>query len=664
MAKFHEYESAGGQEFELDTFQQEAVDAIDAGRSVLVAAPTGAGKTVVAVFERVIYTAPIKALSNQKFRDFRSRFGDQVGIMTGDVTLNGQAPALIMTTEIFRNALFTDTGRFDDSRTLIFDEVHYINDLERGTVWEESIIFAPEGMQFVCLSATMPNVQELADWISEVRGTDVHVVREAHRPVPLRYHIACGGRLVSLNKLDGAMHGRSQKGKGKVKGKGKDKGRDRQTREARTRRSDLATANLIKVLDDDDRLPCIFFCFSRAACEAKAWASVETDLLGDDERRRIAALYDDLCERYGITHTRMASKFRRLVSHGIAYHHAGMLPTIKEVVERLFSSGGIKLLFTTETFAVGVNMPARTVAFDSLRKFDGVSFGYMQSREYHQMAGRAGRRGMDSVGYVYASVDPDEDDARGVRRVLTGQVERIESRFELAYATILSLYSRMGEAVYEACANSFATFQRRHHHRPRVSPEHEKKLAKKKLAVLHTLGYIEGSELTRRGCIASLINGYELQITEMYAAGVFDGLDADELNVLMVAIVYEARRRSRPMRLPKKQMKRIADPARRCLRRVRSAEKLHRVEDPTKRAEFGLSRAVYHWSRGCEFDELEKLCDAGPGDMIRNLRLAIQLMRQTIKATAGDERLAGKLREAISRLNRDEVDAERQLRVE
>ena len=132
----------------------------------------------------------------------------------------------------------------------------------------------------------------------------------------------------------------------------------------------------------------------------------------------------------------------------------------------------------------------------------------------------------------------------------------------------------------------------------------------------------------------------------------------------MVAIVYEARRRSRPMRLPKKQMKRIADPARRCLRRVRSAEKLHRVEDPTKRAEFGLSRAVYHWSRGCEFDELEKLCDAGPGDMIRNLRLAIQLMRQTIKATAGDERLAGKLREAISRLNRDEVDAERQLRVE
>jgi replicative superfamily II helicase len=180
MVKFHEYESAGGREFELDPFQQEAVDAIDAGHSVLVAAPTGAGKTVIAEYavelalkrgERVIYTAPIKALSNQKFRDFRSRFGDRVGIMTGDVTINGTAPALIMTTEIFRNALFAESGRFDDTKFLIFDEVHYINDLERGTVWEESIIFAPAGIQFVCLSATMPNVDELAAWISEVRSS-------------------------------------------------------------------------------------------------------------------------------------------------------------------------------------------------------------------------------------------------------------------------------------------------------------------------------------------------------------------------------------------------------------------------------------------------------------------------------------------------------------
>jgi len=669
MAKFHEYESAGGQVFELDPFQQEAVDAIDAGRSVLVAAPTGAGKTVVAEYaveralergERVIYTAPIKALSNQKFRDFRSRFGDKIGIMTGDVTINGNAPALIMTTEIFRNALFEESGRFDDARFLIFDEVHYINDLERGTVWEESIIFAPAGMQFICLSATMPNVQELADWISEVRGSEVQVVREAHRPVPLRYHIACAGRLVSLGKLEGVMRHRAERGKGKGKGKSK----EQQTRQARTQRSDLATGHIIDVLEEDERLPCIFFCFSRAACEAKAWGAVDRDFLDDEERAKVVALYDGLCERYDIATSRMAANFRRLASRGIAYHHAGMLPTLKEVVERLFSSGCIRLLFTTETFAVGINMPARTVAFDSLRKFDGVTFGYMASREYHQMAGRAGRRGMDKVGYVYASVDPDEDEPRGVRHVLTGQIERIQSRFELAYSTILNLYARVGETVYDACANSFATFQRRHHHRPGISREHEKKIAKKKLSVLRTLEYISGDKLTRKGRIAALINGYEMQIAEMYVAGLLDELDEDELNVLMVATVYEARRRSRPRRLPKKQMKRIADPAFRCARLINSAEKLHKLDDLTKRPEFGLSLAVYQWSRGCEFDDLEKLCDVGPGDLVRNFRLAIQLIRQTINATEGDERLAAKLRAGIRRLNRDEVDAERQLRVE
>ena len=664
MAKFKEYESAGGHEFELDAFQQESVDAIDAGRSVLVAAPTGAGKTVVAEYavelalergERVIYTAPIKALSNQKFRDFRSRFGDKIGIMTGDVTINGDAPALIMTTEIFRNALFEESGRFDDARFLIFDEVHYINDLERGTVWEESIIFAPAGMQFICLSATMPNVQELADWISEVRGSEVHVVRETHRPVPLRYHLSCGGRLVPLAKLDNVMRHRAHKGKDKNKWN---------TRAARTKRSDIATGHVLDVLEEDDRLPCIYFCFSRMACEVKASASADRDFLTEEERTKVVALYDGLCAQYGMMDTRMAAGFRLLVSRGIAYHHAGMLPTLKEVIERLFSSGCIKLLFTTETFAVGVNMPARTVAFDSLRKFDGVTFDYMKSREYHQMAGRAGRRGMDKVGYVYVSVDPDEDDPRGVRRVLTGQIERIQSRFELAYSTILNLYERVGESVYDACANSFATFQRRHHHRPGISPVHEKKIAKKKLAVLRTLEYVGRDRLTRKGRIAALINGYEMQIAEMYVAGLLDDLDADELNVLMVATVYEARRRSRPRRLPKQQMKRIADPAFRCARFINSAEKHHKLDDLTKLPEFGLSLAILSWSRGCEFEDLEDLCDVGPGDLVRNIRLAIQLMRQTIKATSGDETLAGKLRDAIHRVNRDEVDAERQLRVE
>ena len=321
VMRFREYESAGGGEFELDPFQIEAIGAIDAGRSVLVAAPTGAGKTVIAEYavelalsrgERVIYTAPIKALSNQKFRDFRSRFGDKVGIMTGDVTLNGSAPALIMTTEIFRNALFEESGRFDDARFLIFDEVHYINDLERGTVWEESILFAPRTMQLVCLSATMPNVDELAEWIGAVRGSEVAVVREMRRPVPLRYYISCAGRLVPLAQLEGAMRRRSADGKLRARY------RDRRGGHDRTRRSDAATEQIVDVLVRDDRLPCIYFCFSRAACEAKAWNLAGRDLLTDAERQRINALYRDLCGRYGIEGDRAAAEFGRLVSGGIA----------------------------------------------------------------------------------------------------------------------------------------------------------------------------------------------------------------------------------------------------------------------------------------------------------------------------------------------------------
>ena len=667
MMRFREYESGGGAEFELDAFQEEAVQAIAAGESVLVAAPTGAGKTVVAEYavefalkrgERVVYTAPIKALSNQKFRDFRSRFGDQVGIMTGDVTINPTAPALIMTTEIFRNALFAETGRFDDVRFLIFDEVHYINDLERGTVWEESIIFAPHGTQFVCLSATMPNVDELAAWISEVRGTQVRVVREEQRPVPLQSHVYCGDRVVPLDRLEKCMRPRPQ-----LKFKRHD---DRASRNRTTRAQRTAESNdsVIDVLEERDQLPCIFFCFSRAACETNAWRSLERNLLTEIEREQVTDLYRGLCVQYDMTGERLAHEFEQLVTRGVAFHHAGMLPTIKEIIERLFSSGLIKLLFTTETFAVGVNMPARTVVFESLRKFDGVTFGYMESREFHQMSGRAGRRGMDEAGQVYSIVDPGEDDERGIKRVLTGNIEPIQSRFELAYSTILNLYSRVGEAIYEACSNSFAMFQRRHHHKPNVSPVHEQKIAKKKLAVLHDLDYIGTQGLKRKGKLAAKINGYEMMFAEMYAAGLFDELDADELNVLLTAIVYEPRRRSLPRRLARKVLQPIAEPAFDCWRGIASIEKIYRLDELTKGPEFGLSLATFHWSQGIEFDELERLTDLGPGDVVRNFRLAIQLNRQIMKAIEGDVRNVAKLQEAISRLNRDIVDAERQLRVE
>ena len=641
--------------FTLDPFQELAVAALDRGDNVLVAAPTGAGKTLIAEYaidqamargRQIVYTAPIKALSNQKFRDFSAKYPDRVGILTGDVSINYRAPCMIMTTEIFRNTLLDDPDRLAHVDYVIFDEFHFINDAERGTVWEESVIFAPAPIRFICLSATMPNVGQIAGWMRDVRGSPVQVVVEEHRPVPLEHALWLDGYgLRDLAGFEALMHDLAR-------------GRRRSYNPA------LDAEALLDHVEAEGRMPCLYFCFNRRLCEVHAEANASRELLGEGERREVVRLYDELCERFGVAGEIGALHLRELVRHGVAYHHAGILPTLKEVVERLFTSGLIKLLFATETFALGINMPAATVVLDSVAKFHGTHFGYLRARHYQQMAGRAGRRGMDPVGYVYARVDVNEATADGVRHVVAGRPERIESQFNLSYATILSLYGRLRERLYEVCDRSLAFYQRQGRGRRRRRKDNRPSLRKHvdlRIELLRAFGYLGKRGPTAKGRFAIQIPGYELPATELARGGFLDDLSPHEINVLVSAMIYECRPADRRTHVPRHLLGRVRRRAVRAVRAIHDAERRLGIPDPVRKLDFRLGPAVYAWSRGADFDDLAAHTAAADGDIIRTLRMTIQVLRQLRKAT-GDQPLKRKLREAQRLINRGAVDAERQLR--
>jgi len=815
--------------YELDRFQEEAIDSITQGHSVIVAAPTGAGKTVIAEYavekcieqnKRIIYTAPIKALSNQKYRDFSKDYGDLIGIMTGDVVLNPFAPVLIMTTEIFRNTIFDDITRLDDVEYVIFDEIHYINDIERGTVWEESIIFAPQNIKFVCLSATMPNLRQFAKWMQSVRDCQIDVVEETERPVPLEHKLYLEGYGVgSLSDLK-AVYQFEQQSKNfdlweedEWWHEFEDDHKPKKLKEFDWEKLTIFKTDLINYLSKNRQLPCLYFCFSRKGCEENAflYASKKGFLDGRREKE-ILALYDDLCQRYKIHNDPNIEEFRQLIANGVAYHHAGMLPTLKEVVERLFTSGLLQLLFTTETFAVGINMPACSAVFESLDKFDGQNFRYLKTREYHQMSGRAGRRGIDTVGYVYARVHPRFADCDEVERIVEGKLEPIESQFNLSYASLLNLYAKYGEDIYDVCSMSLSNYQtyeqirrlegrlevlkrdrrklpglqcvhqgveaieeiggynqviqqielereslkpKRNEIKRKYRGKKNKKIRAQKIAqlerrldrfdavktqrkcygcgrihickkqykeiksnqqkidtllqqkerlknylheqiyrrlrVLEELGYIDevprelssteaqfpqvGMEaqpvreppkavLLPRGDVASKIYGYEMQVTQLLFGGHFEPLDEDSMNVLVMAIVHESKPDEYYQKLKSKILKRILAKANKELERIQTCETRWNVEELTPILDDKLSAAMLAWSQGCNFEELHQYTDISDGDIVRAFRSATDLLRQMRRALEDHEALRDKVSRCIAKINRDVVDAERQLRVE
>lgn len=632
--------------FELYPFQEQAIRAVEAGRSVLVSAPTGAGKTVIAEFaidralerkERIVYTSPVKALTNQKYRDFHDEYGDEIGIMTGDVTLNAHAPVVLMTTEILRNTILEDAERMSDVSYVIMDEIHYISDIDRGTVWEESIIFAPPGVRFLGLSATISNLDEFCGWVQSVRDDEVELVETDFRPVPLKHHLFVPGAGVT-----------------RVSGMNKAVEQIRRPRRGRGHRPPDVIDHLIK----EDLLSCLCFCFSRRECEARARSTQRRRLLNNHERERILRSFDELCERYEVDPRDQASELRQLAGRGIMYHHAGLLPVYKEVVERLFTTGLVKLLFTTETFAVGVNMPARSVVFSALRKFDGVGFSYLKTLSYYQMAGRAGRQGMDDEGNVFSVVNLEYDTQKDLKKVIFGKMEPLQSRFNLSYSAVLNLYQALGEEeIYSAVDRSLAAWQRG------GSSKKDRALLKARLDILTKAGYLADGELTGKGRIASRIQGYEIHVAELFWAGCFETISPEECAVIVAGIVFEARRGDFHQRIDASGLGAVRNRARKRIAEFRRTEQRHGLEETIKAPDWGLSAAVQSWARGAALEDLRGFTSSQDGDVVRNLRMTVQILRQFANAAKEDLGLHDRLLEAMNLINRDEVDAERQLRL-
>lgn len=663
--------------FRLSPFQVRALEAVRAGRNVLVGAPTGAGKTLVAEYalhdalrrgRRCVYTAPIKTLSNQKYRDFREEGGLDVGLMTGDVTLQPEARILIMTTEILRNSIFENPAGLADVEYAIFDEVHFLDDPERGSVWEEALIFAPPSMRFICLSATIANIEELGAWLREVRPHELEVIQSAHRPVPLHHQIWSPrlGRLEpgqlrparreALARLERAQEDERRRGR---------RGRRRGARPARPRFETPDPAPLFDELDERGLLPALVFAFSRRDCERLARRNEGRALLSPAEREAMEALQSRLIELFRLDAAARHGELFTLARNGIGFHHAGLLPVHKELVERMFTSGLLKLLFTTETFALGINMPARTVVFHGLEKFDGVSMDWLRTRDYLQMAGRAGRQGLDDEGLVISLAGDRELAQAPFERLLEGAPEPVMSRFTLSYSSLLHLIEVLGRPrLAEAWEKSFHLFQERGARpkaRARLAARHAR-ASEARLGLLAELGYLaDGDALTGRGRIARLITGYELQVTELLYRGVIEDLAPQDLATVFVGLVYEERRRGGGGFVPMRHSGELRREVSRFLASLASREAAWGIAPPMKLPDWGLTAVVAAWCSGADFEALEEQVDIPAGDLVRSLRMAVQLMRQVRRAIDPSWDLHDRLQDAIAVLDRDEVDARAQL---
>ncbi len=620
-----------------DRFQQEAIDYINQGFSVIVSAPTGAGKTAIAehvilsCIENkigVIYTAPIKALSNQKFRDFQKQFQDNIGILTGDVSLNSEAPVLIMTTEILRNKILDEPASLKKYSWVIFDEIHYIDNPERGTVWEESLIFLPSHIKILGLSATIPNIKQLSAWIESIHNKPIKVVIEENRPVPLHFFYQYQNEIIdNINKLRKSHNIRSNK-----------------------------LFALINYIRQKEGLPSIYFVFGRRRAEDLAFELSSFNFLNSKEKIQITNLFDDLCVRFDLKHEKSAHILYPLIQHGIAYHHAGMLPTLKEVIERLFTSRLIKIIFTTETFALGINMPSRSVIFDELRKFYGHYVSNLKTRDFYQMAGRAGRRGIDKEGFVYCRVNPNRINPEDVKRIIFNQPEEVKSQLNSSYATILNLYERYKDELFKIYPLSLHYFQYRKHERQEAI-----RLIEAKLNLLKALGYIEKNELTQKGQFAKTVYGYELILSELYSEGLLEQLDEFGLGVITAACVFEPRKNQHPPNLSKtnRSIKRVCEE---IYEKIKQREVKYRIYPFSKQPYFHLSNAIEAWLRGTNFDKTIQFTDTDEGEIIRYFRMSIQILREINKTKVASQILKQKIQEAISVISRDIIDAEKQLR--
>lgn len=464
--------------FKLDPFQDTSISCIDRNESVLVSAHTSAGKTVVAEYaiaqslrdkQRVIYTAPIKALSNQKYRELQAEFGD-VGLMTGDVTINPDAGCLVMTTEILRSMLYRGSEVMREVAWVIFDEVHYMRDKIRGVVWEETIIMLPDKVHYVFLSATIPNAMEFAQWICKIHNQPCHIVYTDFRPTPLQHYLfpANGdGIYLVVDEKSNFREENFQRAMACITNQeGEDpasvnsrKGGKSWKGGVHDNKSDIY--KIVKMIWIKKYNPVIVFSFSKRDCEALAMKMSKLDFNTEDEKKMLTKIFNNAIDLLSDEDKELPQikNILPLLKRGIGIHHSGLLPILKEIIEILFQEGFLKVLFATETFSIGLNMPAKTVVFTSVRKWDGTEFRWVSGGEYIQMSGRAGRRGLDDRGIVIMMID-EKMEPQVAKGMLKGQADRLDSAFHLGYNMILNLLRVEGVSPEYMMGNSFFQFQK------------------------------------------------------------------------------------------------------------------------------------------------------------------------------------------------------------
>ena len=521
----------------LDKFQVDAITSIENNHSVVVSSPTGSGKTLIADRiiqnhidngDTVIYTAPIKALSNQKYKEFSTEYGkEKVGLVTGDITINPTAPVVIMTTEIYRNMAISGDPALKKVAYVIFDEIHFINDVQRGYVWEESIIFSGKNVRFLCLSATIPNAQEFSDWITAIKGHTVDTIINDNRPVPLHrkfFNIEDG-----ITTLEDMKNKHDKHKQFFVRRRNKSKPVNPYIK------THVELVSLIR-----DQLPCFFFTFSRRKCQENALELVKTKMFKPDNeiinlvRQKLRDAPPE------INNLKTVRDLRQVLPYGVGFHHAGLLPIIKELVEELFSKGLIKVLYTTETFAVGINMPAKSVCFDSMMKFDGISFRYLNSKEYFQIAGRAGRRGIDKVGFAYAVIDMQDFNYQQLKNITEDDTDPIKSQFRLSVNTVLNLVKQHNaEEIKHILCKNFSTYQKYGKKYDTVKSTEIYRNYNNLYKTLESLGYIDNEKLTFKGNFSTRIYYDEIAIGEIFATKFYKTLDEYDILLILTALVYE-----------------------------------------------------------------------------------------------------------------------------
>jgi ATP-dependent RNA helicase DOB1 len=466
--------------FELDPFQKVSIASIERNESVLVSAHTSAGKTVVAEYaiaqclknnQRVIYTSPIKALSNQKYREFAAEFGD-VGLMTGDVTINPTATCLVMTTEILRSMLYRGSEIMREVAWVVFDEIHYMRDKTRGVVWEETIILLPDKVRYVFLSATIPNAMQFAEWITKTHQQPCHIVYTDFRPTPLQHYFFPAGadgihlivdekgnfREDNFQKAMSTIEEKSGADPADINAKQKGRGKNKKTNTGGNKdNSDIY--KIVRMIMLKHYNPVIVFSFSKRECEAYALQMSTMAFNDESEKAMVQKVFDSAIESLSDEDKTLPQiqHILPLLRRGIGVHHSGLLPILKETIEILFQENLIKVLFATETFSIGLNMPAKTVVFTSVEKFDGTAMRYLTPSEFVQMSGRAGRRGLDDRGIVIMMINSKMEPTTA-KEIVRGEQDKLNSAFYLGYNMILNLMRVEGispEFMLEHCFYQF-----------------------------------------------------------------------------------------------------------------------------------------------------------------------------------------------------------------